>query len=151
MNKITDIKQINTNTIEGRYLFAAIAMLTTSSGVNVGNGVQAEINGRDQTPFQFLDYLDEMSAKILGVTETDDQIELLKSRVDGLGNLGKPMTGDRYKDFEYDLTILINRHSMESRSNTPDFILARFLLQCLFGMETMINDREKTIGNPNPS
>lgn len=34
-------------------------------------------------------------------------------------------------EFERDLTSLLNRYSMENASNTPDFILAHFLCQCL--------------------
>jgi hypothetical protein len=34
-------------------------------------------------------------------------------------------------EFERELTHLINKHSAENLSNTPDFILAHFLMQCL--------------------
>lgn len=33
--------------------------------------------------------------------------------------------------FEADLSAIINRHSMENGSNTPDFILAKYLRYCL--------------------
>jgi len=33
--------------------------------------------------------------------------------------------------FEKDIAEVINRHSEESGSNTPDFILARYLSDCL--------------------
>ena len=33
--------------------------------------------------------------------------------------------------FRKDLETLINRHSMENMSDTPDFILAEFLSECL--------------------
>lgn len=36
-----------------------------------------------------------------------------------------------YSDFRKDLAKLINRHSMEGASNTPDFILAEYLTNCL--------------------
>ena len=39
-------------------------------------------------------------------------------------NAGKP-------DFEKELTDLLNRYSKENGSNTPDFILARYLIGCL--------------------
>lgn len=32
---------------------------------------------------------------------------------------------------EQELKALLNRHSVENRSNTPDFILAQYLIQCL--------------------
>ena len=33
--------------------------------------------------------------------------------------------------FEKELSSLINRYSMENGSNTPDYILARYLVKCL--------------------
>ena len=38
-------------------------------------------------------------------------------------------------EFETELSNLINKHSMENRSNTPDFILAQYLLGCLVAFE----------------
>lgn len=35
------------------------------------------------------------------------------------------------ESFERDLASLLNRYSRENGSNTPDFILARYLVQCL--------------------
>jgi hypothetical protein len=34
-------------------------------------------------------------------------------------------------EFERELEVLINKHSMENASNTPDFILADYLMKCL--------------------
>jgi hypothetical protein len=33
--------------------------------------------------------------------------------------------------FEQELTTLINKHSLENQSNTPDYILAQYLQSCL--------------------
>ena len=41
---------------------------------------------------------------------------------------GNQQSEDNFKD---ELTSLINIHSEESRSNTPDFILAQYLRDCL--------------------
>lgn len=35
------------------------------------------------------------------------------------------------EEFVKELTALINKHSLEKRSNTPDFILAQYLVDCL--------------------
>jgi hypothetical protein len=43
---------------------------------------------------------------------------------------------DNLEAFRVDLTALINRHSLESRSDTPDFILADYLTNCLIAYET---------------
>ncbi len=37
--------------------------------------------------------------------------------------------------FKSELAQLINRHSMENRSDTPDFILADYLFRCLEAFE----------------
>lgn len=48
--------------------------------------------------------------------------------------------------FEKDLEGLINKHSIENGSNTPDFLLARFLVQCLDSWNASIAAREKWYG-----
>jgi hypothetical protein len=48
--------------------------------------------------------------------------------------------------FRKELESLINRHSMENGCNTPDFILARFLLDCLAAFESGVRSREKWYG-----
>jgi hypothetical protein len=42
-------------------------------------------------------------------------------------------------DFKNDLTHLINRCSLEGRSNTPDYILSEYLVSCLVAYETASN------------
>lgn len=44
------------------------------------------------------------------------------------------------KTFEEELKELINKHSKENESNTPDFILAQFLNSCLeaFNIEKIL-------------
>ena len=49
-------------------------------------------------------------------------------------------------DFERDLATVINKHSRENDSDTPDFILAEFLLRCLEGFELTSNRREEWYG-----
>lgn len=50
--------------------------------------------------------------------------------------------------FEKELEQLINRHSMEGTSGTPDFILARFLDDCLKAWNTGQKAREQWYGRP---
>ena len=38
---------------------------------------------------------------------------------------------ERFTEFERALTLLINQYSMENGSDTPDFILSRYLVDCL--------------------
>ena len=48
--------------------------------------------------------------------------------------------------FEVELTELLNRHNLEIGSNTPDFILARYLVGCLRQAEVAIHSREMWYG-----
>jgi hypothetical protein len=45
-----------------------------------------------------------------------------------------------------DIATIINRHSRENASNTPDFILAEYLERCLITFEMASNAREKWYG-----
>ena len=38
-------------------------------------------------------------------------------------------------EFRTELTALINKHSLEGRSNTPDFLLSEYLMRCLWAYE----------------
>ena len=44
--------------------------------------------------------------------------------------------------FEKELEQVINMHSEENASNTPDFILAQYLLACLAAWNTGVQQRE---------
>ena len=48
--------------------------------------------------------------------------------------------------FEEELTSLLNHNSMENASNTPDWILAQYLLACLAAWNTAVQQRETWYG-----
>jgi hypothetical protein len=48
--------------------------------------------------------------------------------------------------FEQELERLINRYSQERASNTPDFILAQYLLMCLAAWNHGVTQREQWYG-----
>ena len=48
--------------------------------------------------------------------------------------------------FEKDLAELINKYSKENDSNTPDFILARYLNAVLDNFSAAVNEREQWYG-----
>lgn len=48
--------------------------------------------------------------------------------------------------FGKELEALLNRHSIESGSNTPDFILATYVQQCLAAWNLTVAAREKWYG-----
>jgi hypothetical protein len=49
--------------------------------------------------------------------------------------------------FYQELTSLINRHSKENGSNTPDFILARYLQDCLAAFDNASLARSNWYGH----
>ena len=53
---------------------------------------------------------------------------------------------DTMSNFRADLEHLINRESAENGSNTPDFILACYLTDCLNAFDRAVNDREAWYG-----
>lgn len=48
--------------------------------------------------------------------------------------------------FEFRLEELINEYSMENGSDTPDFILARYLKNCLENFDAAVKEREEWYG-----
>lgn len=60
-------------------------------------------------------------------------------------NTGIGSTTDDSK-FKKELENLINSHSRENESNTPDFILAEYMSDCLIAFEKTSNAREKWYG-----
>lgn len=53
---------------------------------------------------------------------------------------------DNWDKFEKELEQLINKYSMENTSNTPDFILAKYLRYCLETFNYASNSRETWYG-----
>lgn len=49
----------------------------------------------------------------------------------------------KQSNFLKELTELINRHSMEYGSNTPDYMLAEYLNNCLASFERVTANRDK--------
>lgn len=49
-------------------------------------------------------------------------------------------------EFRDELQHLINRHSQENGSGTPDFILAQYLKNCLYAFDVAVNSREEWYG-----
>jgi len=52
-------------------------------------------------------------------------------------------------DLREELSELLNRKSRENKSNTPDFILANFMLDCLQAGEELVRSREQWYGVKN--
>jgi hypothetical protein len=48
-------------------------------------------------------------------------------------------------NFKKELKALINSYSKENESNTPDFILAEYMINCLHAFEKATNERTKFI------
>lgn len=50
---------------------------------------------------------------------------------------------DKNRNFKEDLTRLINKYSLENTSNTPDYIIANYLVSCLEAFNIGVNQRGK--------
>ena len=50
------------------------------------------------------------------------------------------------KTLQEDIAAVLNRHSVENASNTPDFILAMYLLNCLAAFDEAVQQRETWYG-----
>lgn len=53
--------------------------------------------------------------------------------------------------FRDELTILLNKNSKENGSNTPDFILAEYMINCLNNFDNTIIAREQFYGKTSAS
>jgi len=53
------------------------------------------------------------------------------------------MNEEKYKLFHEELRSLINRLSLENGSDTPDYILADFLIGCLKQFNATAKDRDR--------
>ena len=59
---------------------------------------------------------------------------------------------EQLEGFKADLTTLINSHGLESRSDTPDWVLAEYLIQALLNFEQRTNQvREFFERDPEPA
>lgn len=47
--------------------------------------------------------------------------------------------------FTNELTRLINIYSIDNKTNTPDFVLANYLIRCLEAYELAVNTKEKLL------
>lgn len=112
-----DIIEINMSVLEGRLLLAALAKITTESQ-------------KDKTPNEVLEQVTELSEKMFEDKPFPQSTVLVKPN--GF--------------FEDSLKVLINRHSIENDSNTPDFILAKFIMGCLDSFEKAIQKRDNWFG-----
>lgn len=50
-------------------------------------------------------------------------------------------------EFQQELRELINRYSEENKSNTPDYILSQYLIDCLNAFDTAANLRDTWYGD----
>lgn len=122
---LKNLSAINVNTIEGRYLLAALSMLTTSNDVRV---MGEDINGRQTEPDIMLQHVGKLQNYMF---ETVPQI---------IANAEAPAT------FDKQLAQLLNKFSKENGSNTPDFILAEYITGCLKAYELATIARENWYG-----
>ena len=51
-------------------------------------------------------------------------------------------------EFQKELEQLINTHSMETYTDTPDFVLAKYLNNCLIAFNQAMTERKEFFANP---
>jgi hypothetical protein len=56
------------------------------------------------------------------------------------------VNGETPTEFERELRQLINRHSAENASRTPDFVLANYLLRCMEAFALAVHARDSWYG-----
>ncbi len=56
---------------------------------------------------------------------------------------------EKQSQFQTELKGLINKYNLENESNTPDFILAEYLADCLQTFDIAVRSREKWYGRVN--
>lgn len=54
------------------------------------------------------------------------------------------------EELKKEIETILNKASRENESNTPDFILAEYMMQCLNAAENLINNRESWYGRSAP-
>jgi hypothetical protein len=54
----------------------------------------------------------------------------------------KENTMGEISEFEKELSTLINKHSIEGNSDTPDYILAAYMNECLHAFTHAVNTRD---------
>ena len=73
------------------------------------------------------------------MSEIKSASDALQSHIDEMNKEHEEKTGD---DFITELKSLINKHSMGSGSNTPDFLLAKYLYGCLRNYDVIVSRRD---------
>lgn len=120
-----NLSEINTVSQEGKLLMTALAALTVSPQVQI-NGEM--VNGSFMTPDEMLHELEDAAKDVFQDYDTQHlQFQEPESFVDKISSV-------------------INQHSKENCSNTPDFVLANYLNDCLEAFNKASNAREKWFG-----
>lgn len=60
-----------------------------------------------------------------------------------MNDTNQTQPGEVKPDFRQELKQLINKHSQEQYSNTPDFILVEYILMCLQVYGNTVNRRDE--------
>ena len=77
----------------------------------------------------------------LSLTELQKRLELNKALAEHMQFSSYPAGS-----FSYELEQLINEHSIEGGSDTPDFILAQYLKNCLDNFDMCVRKRDDWYG-----
>ena len=76
------------------------------------------------------------------ITEMDAPRKYLSNNYD-LYSLLRPLLTGQEKDIKRGFAKVINQHSMENRSDTPDYVLANIAFEAITAFEEAIHERKK--------
>lgn len=63
-----------------------------------------------------------------------------------LNEIPEPPEFPAFADFQTELQAVLNRHNQEGHSNTPDFLLAEFITQCVTAFNKTVQARDGWYG-----
>lgn len=76
----------------------------------------------------------------------DRQVEVTEEMLISWGYVRESCKESPESPLERELAALLNKYSAENESNTPDFILARYMMSCLDAFEVALNGRARWYG-----
>jgi len=93
---------------------------------------------------ELIDWLRHWKHEVPTTREREEMIEAMRDAATTLEEAQGVPRAD--SDFELELSSLLNRHSRENASNTPDFILARVMLNALHAHDEATRARDDWYG-----
>jgi hypothetical protein len=92
--------------------------------------------------------LDSLGEPALRQATPEERTRMIKQLKERAQEMGVAFDTESRNGFEKDLEDLINKYNRESGSNTPDFILANYLIGCLATFNMAVTRRDEWYAPP---